>query len=101
MLSHSKMEKALGPDHPHVAISLSYIAALYAKLKRYQEAEPLAKRALAINERAFGADHVYVADSLGHLAILYRAMGRNEDAESLEQRAVRIRVKTKRDKSIY
>ena len=47
-------EKALGPEHPDVAISLNNLALLYRAQGRYAEAEPLLKRALAISEKALG-----------------------------------------------
>ncbi len=43
-------EKTLGPDHPDVAQSLNNLAFLYEDQGRYAEAEPLYKRALAIDE---------------------------------------------------
>ena len=54
-------EKALGPDHPDVAVSLNNLAGLYAYQGRYADAEPLFKRALAIREKALGPDHPDVA----------------------------------------
>ena len=54
-------EKALGPDHPGVAISLNNLAELYRNQGRYVDAEPLHKRSLAINEKALGPDHPDVA----------------------------------------
>ena len=42
------MEKALGPDHPDVAVSLENLAALYRVTKRRKEAKVLEKRAAAI-----------------------------------------------------
>jgi tetratricopeptide (TPR) repeat protein len=39
-------EKALGPDHPDVALSLNNLAGLYDNQGRYAEAEPLYKRSL-------------------------------------------------------
>jgi hypothetical protein len=42
------MEKALGPDHPNVALSLENLAALYRATNRVKEAEVLEKRAAAI-----------------------------------------------------
>ena len=50
-------EKALGPEHPDVAIRLNNLAVLYWAQGRYAEAEPLLKRALAIREKALGLDH--------------------------------------------
>ena len=41
-------EKALGPDHPNVAMSLNNLAALYRATKRDKEAETLEQRATRI-----------------------------------------------------
>ena len=49
------LEEARGPDDPTVAIALNFLALLYDAQGRYEEAEPLFKRALVINETALGA----------------------------------------------
>ena len=54
-------EKALGPDHPNVAIRLNNLAQLLKDTNRLGEAEPLMRRALAIDEHAYGRDHSEVA----------------------------------------
>ena len=41
-------EKALGPDHPDVALSLENLAGLYRATNRDEEAEKLEQRAAAI-----------------------------------------------------
>ena len=41
-------EKALGPDHPDVALSLNNLAGLYRVTKREKEAEKLEQRAAKI-----------------------------------------------------
>src|SRR6266540_5135151 len=61
---------------------------------RYDEAEPLLKRALAIRERALGSAHPDTATSLNNLAELYRIQGKYEAAEPLYQRSFAIRVKS-------
>src|SRR6266540_5863115 len=43
---------------------------------RYDEAEPLLKRALAIREKALGAGHLDTAQSLNNLARLYYEQGK-------------------------
>jgi tetratricopeptide (TPR) repeat protein len=50
-------EKALGKDHPDVAISLNNLAGLYDEQGKYDQAEPLFQRSLAIDEKALGRDH--------------------------------------------
>ena len=82
-------EKALGPDHPHVATALNNLAQLYQAQGRYADAEPLYKRSLAIYEKALGPDHPDVATSLNNLAELYQAQGRYADAEPLLQARTR------------
>ncbi len=57
---------------------------------KYQEAEQLFKRALAIYEKSLGSDHPYVATSLNNLAGLYRAQGRFDEAEPLYERSLAI-----------
>jgi tetratricopeptide (TPR) repeat protein len=73
-------EKALGPDHPAVAIRLNNLALLYRVQGRYADAEPLYKRALAIDEKALGPDHPAVAIRLNNLAGLYCAQGHYAEA---------------------
>ena len=55
---------------------------------RYNDAIPLAERALAINEAQLGADHPATATSLNNLAELYQSMGRYGEAEPQYQRAL-------------
>ncbi len=83
-------EKALGPDHPDVALSLNNLAELYKSLGDYAKAEPLGQRSLAIREKALGSDHPDVALSLNNLAELYRALGDYAKAEPLYKRSLDI-----------
>jgi CHAT domain-containing protein/Tfp pilus assembly protein PilF len=57
----------------------------------YDQAIPLAKRALAITEARLGPSHLEVATSLNNLAMLYLAKDEYERAEPLYQRALAIR----------
>ncbi|HXX21851.1 MAG TPA: tetratricopeptide repeat protein [Terriglobia bacterium] len=86
-------EKALGPDHPHVATSLNNLAVLYKTLGRYAEAEALFRRALAIDENALGPDRPGIATDLNNLAALYQDQGKYDQAEPLLQRALAIGVR--------
>lgn len=53
---------------------------MYFTQGRFEAAEPLFMRALAIWEKAFGPDHPGVAKSLSNLALLFQAQGRDEAA---------------------
>jgi len=76
-----------GPTILQLAPSLNNLAALYHAQGRYDEAEPLYRRALALYEQVLGPIHPLVAQCLNNLAALYHAQGRYADAEPLLQRA--------------
>jgi tetratricopeptide (TPR) repeat protein/transcriptional regulator with XRE-family HTH domain len=84
-------EQTLGPEHPHVALSLSCLAALYQDQGEHRQAEPLYQRALSICEQALGPEHPDVAVNLNALALLYRQQGKYVQGESLARRALTIR----------
>ncbi len=75
------------------AASLNNLALLYKSQGRYEEAEPLYRHALAINEKKLGPEHPYVAAALNNLALLYKFQGRYEEAEPLYTRALAINEK--------
>jgi tetratricopeptide (TPR) repeat protein len=56
----------------------------------YHQAEPLQRRALAMDEAAFGPQHPGVAMDLNNLAALLHLAERPEEAEPLMKRAVEI-----------
>ena len=66
----------LGPDHPDTAESLNNLAILYFYQGKYEQAEPLYQRALAIYEQQLGALHPNTATSLNNLAALYNTQGK-------------------------
>jgi len=57
---------------------------------RLSEAEPLMRRALAIDEQSYGAEHPNVARDLNNLAALLKATNRLSEAEPLMRRALGI-----------
>ncbi len=57
---------------------------------RLGEAEPLMRRALAIDEGSYGPDHPNVATALNNLAELLQATNRLGEAEPLMRRALAI-----------
>jgi tetratricopeptide (TPR) repeat protein len=87
----TRNEKAFGPEHPNVALSLHGLGWLYVTQGEYTPAEPLHKRALAIREKALRPDHPDVAQSLNGLGVLYTIQGQYTLAEPLYKRALAIR----------
>jgi tetratricopeptide (TPR) repeat protein len=69
-------------------------ARILKTLGRYAEAEPLYRRALAIDEKALGLKHPDVATSLNNLAGLLYKQGKYVEAEPLYRRALAIGEKT-------
>src|SRR5271165_515510 len=61
---------------------------------RLQEAEPLMRRALCIDEKSYGSDHPDVAIDLNNLAQLLKATNRLQEAEPLMRRALCIDEKS-------
>ncbi len=69
---------------------MSQLAVLLLAKASYAEAEPLMKRALAIDEAGYGPDHPDVARDLNNLAMLLQATNRLTEAEPLMRRALAI-----------
>ena len=65
-------------------------ATILQKMGQYADAEPLFRRALAIDEKALGKDHPDVASSLNNLALLLYSQGKYGEAEPLYRRALAI-----------
>ncbi|HYG10442.1 MAG TPA: tetratricopeptide repeat protein, partial [Pyrinomonadaceae bacterium] len=63
------------------------------RLGKYDEALPLAERALQLREAHLEADNLLIAASLEHLAMLVQLRGDFERAEPLLQRSLKIREK--------
>jgi tetratricopeptide (TPR) repeat protein len=67
-------------------------ATQYLDQGRYDEAEPLYQRVLAIIEKALGPDHPDTASSLNNLALIYHAQRKYAEAEHLTKRALATRA---------
>ena len=91
------VEKALGPEHHHVAANLNNLAGVYKTQGKYADAAPLIKRSLAIMEKALGPDHPDVAQSLENYAALLHKTERSGEATMMELRAKAIRAKHARE----
>ena len=85
------VEKACGPEHPHIAMSLNNLALLLRDQGDLAGARPLFERALAIWEKACGPEHPETATSLNNLACLLQAQGNLAGARPLFERALAIR----------
>jgi tetratricopeptide (TPR) repeat protein len=85
-------EVSYGLDHPNVATALNNLALLLQATNRLAGAEPLYRRALAIDEASYGPNHPDVARDLNNLASLLQATNRLEEAEPLMRRSLEILI---------
>jgi MinD-like ATPase involved in chromosome partitioning or flagellar assembly/tetratricopeptide (TPR) repeat protein len=85
-----QLSRTHGENSDELASFLGRASAILHRLGRFLEAEPLARRALAIDEKCFGPDHPKVATDLNNLAGLLRATNRLAEAEPMYQRALAI-----------
>ena len=69
---------------------MNNLATVLQDTNRFEEAEPLMRRALKIGQVAFGEQHPDVAIHLNNLATLLQDTNRLEEAEPLIRRALEI-----------
>src|SRR5262249_61073481 len=80
-----------GPDAENTATDLNTLALPHPRLARNSEAEPLYRRAIAIDEKVLGKDHPAVAIEYNNLALfLVQNQHKYDEAEPLYRRAIEI-----------
>ena len=82
-------KKALGPEHPSVALTLQNLGLAHFNLGDYETAERLQKKSLQMREKTLGTDHPLIASNLGNLAILYSTLG-DPQAAAYYERAITL-----------
>ena len=82
------VERALGEDHPSVAVNLSLLAGLLEKYGDFPEARSIYQRALSIRKKAFWPEHADTVESLNDIALLLRYQGDIYAAQPLFERAL-------------
>jgi eukaryotic-like serine/threonine-protein kinase len=85
--------KALGPDHPDVATTLSDLGTVLWRKGEFAKAKALQEQALMIREKRLGPDSEVVASSLHNLGTLNWSQGDYDQARRLLERALAIREK--------
>lgn len=86
-----RAEETLGPEHPTVAIYLTYLGGVQRSLGEHEDARATYEKALAMQGKLLGADHVAVSNTLSALARLDQDLGRDEQARASLLRALAIR----------
>ena len=93
-ISALRAAEEFGPSDGRLATSLNNLAWLYQLQARYEEAEPLHQRAMAINETTLAPDNPVVAKGLNNLGLLYLRQAKYDQAEPLLGRALEIWERT-------
>ena len=81
-------KKAIGPDHPHTAISRNNLALALHAHGDLAGAAAMHRRALETWEKALGPDHPDTAQSRNNLAAVLRALGDLAGAAAMHRRAL-------------
>lgn len=77
-------------DDPRLPAALNNLGVLYQRQGRYDEAEPLHRRALELREKILGTEHPDVAQSSNNLATVHVAQRQYPAALPLYERAIDI-----------
>jgi serine/threonine protein kinase/Tfp pilus assembly protein PilF len=85
--------KALGPDHPDVAGTLSQLGTVWWHKGDFAKAQEFMEKALAINMKHFGPDTDPVASNLHNLGNVLWSWGKYDDARRVLDRCLAIREK--------
>ena len=80
-----------GPNDFRVAITLNILAGYYRTLERYDEAESLDERALAVAESRWAPNHPRIALILENYSLLLSQTGRVNEGALMAGRAAAIR----------
>lgn len=90
----TSIEQVSGKDHTDVGEFSNSLAAVYQSLGKYEQAEPLYLKSLAIQQKALGKDdHVKVTNILDNLTRLYAEQGRFQKAEIIGKKSLAIKEK--------
>src|SRR5262249_1162199 len=81
-------EKALGPEHPEMAMYMSNLARVLRDSGHANEAEALFRKAIAISEKALGRNHSDTQRYANHYARLLLETGRAAEALTVAQSAL-------------
>ena len=85
--------RMLGEADPRTMLDAAAYAGVLDGLERYDESEPIYRRALAIFEQGYGPEHYEIAATLHNLAAVLAATGRPAEAENSYRRALAIKEK--------
>ncbi len=81
---------SFGPESQQVSVSLFQLGNIYIAQGRFNDADPLLRRSLAIDEKIVGPQTAAVAADLSSLAYVLAKQGKRPEAEAAFRRALAI-----------
>jgi eukaryotic-like serine/threonine-protein kinase len=87
------VERAMGPDHPMVAVALGNLSNVRSDQGNYAAAMTALQRSLAIEEAAYGPDHPELVRGLDEMGNLAADLGHEDEALRWYQRALALAQK--------
>ena len=87
-------ERAFGPEHPVVAVTLNGLGTSLQALQRLEQAKRALRRAVEIHRRVHGARSASVAPPLSNLALIEHEQGNSEVARGMLEEVLSIEVET-------
>ena len=85
-------EESIGLEHPRTIATMHNLATALYLQQKYNKAETLYRKILAIRLRVFGEENPYTLLSMHYLAVCLTNQDRYEEAQELAQRAMDLRV---------
>lgn len=86
----AKHAEAFGERDKRLPGTLEWLGAMVQEQGRYEQAEPLLRRALALKEKQLGHEHLDIVETLNRLASLYKLQGRRDEADTIIRHAFDI-----------
>src|SRR5262249_31579761 len=83
--------RVLGPGHIEAMRTASNAVESLLWLRRYAEAEPLAREAFAGKRAGYGADHPSTVEAMTDLGVALAGLGRRDEAETRPDEALVLR----------
>jgi esterase/lipase superfamily enzyme len=86
----SLQEAALGPNHPDLVPTLTALADLHVKAKRYSDAAAVEQRILGIERQVYGQQHENVLATQNKLREIYRSANDTAAIARLDEQAAQL-----------
>jgi serine/threonine-protein kinase len=89
-----ELHGGLDSRHPEALKAIGDLGALYTRMDRYEEAEALLRKVIALRTEINGAEHQLTLIAMNRLADLYWSRGAYDEVEAIDRKTLEIRRRT-------